>query len=239
MNNLQELLQSPLFSLTLTAGSYLLGQKIYKLAHGFPLLHPVLIAVIPVVLALEVIGVDYHQYLQSTELFTLLLGTATVALAVPLYQQLHLIRSHALPLTVTLVAGAIFAPAIALLLGWACGATEITLLSLAPKSVTTPIAIAVAESIGGLAAVAAGTVICVGIIGAVIAPPIMDRMNIHDPAVRGFTMGLTAHAVGTARAFEISPVCGAFASLGLALTGALTAFTMPLVWELVKILEIF
>ncbi|MCL6271175.1 LrgB family protein [Sansalvadorimonas sp. 2012CJ34-2] len=235
MSNLQELLLSPLFSLTLTAGSYLLGQKIYKLSRCFPLLHPVLMAVIPVIVILHLTGLDYLQYREGTEFFTLLLGTATVALAVPLYQQLHLIRTHARALMWTLVLGAIFTPAVALGLGWISGATEVTLLSLAPKSVTTPIAIAVAESIGGLATVAAGTVICAGIVGAVIAPPLMSRMGIHNPAVRGFTMGLTAHAAGTARAFEISPVSGAFASLGLALTGALTAFTMPLAWELIKL----
>ena len=159
---------------------------------------------------LELTGLDYQQYLKSTQLFTLLLGTATVALAIPLYQKLDLIRSHAVPILVTLIAGAVFAPAVAIGIAWLAGATDITLLSIAPKTVTTPIAMAVAESMGGLTTVAAGTVISVGIFGAVMAPPVMSWMGITSPTVKGFTLGLTSHAVGTARAFEISPVCGAF-----------------------------
>ena len=234
MSDLHQFLSSPLFSLTLTAGSYLLGLKVYRASRCFPLLHPVVVAVISVIFMLQLTGIEYHQYLDSTRLLSLLLGTATVALAVPLFQQLHLIRSHTRPLVITLLAGAAFAPVVALLLAWLCGASEVTLLSLASKSVTTPIAIAIAENLGGLATVAAGTVICVGVFGAVLGPPVMDRLKIDAPAVRGFTLGLTAHAAGTARAFEAGAVCGAFASLGLALTGAVTALTVPLLWELLK-----
>ena len=234
MNSLNEFIQSPLFCLTLTAGCYLVGLKVYRITRGFPLLHPVIVAVLPLLLVLHCVDLDFDKYLQGTALLQLLLGTATVALAVPLYQQLSLIRAHAFPIACTLVLGATFAPVVALLLAWLSGATEVTLLSVSAKSVTTPIAMAIAETMGGLAEVAAGTVILAGIFGAVAGPFVFDLLSIKNQAVRGFALGLTAHAAGTARAFECGQVCGAFASLGLAMTGAFTAVAMPLVWEIIK-----
>ena len=224
----------PLTAITLTAGSFTLGQRVYQRLGRFPLFHPVLLAVVFVTSFLEVFGISFADYRSNTEILSLLLGTATVALAVPLYEQLYLIRAHAKVLLIGLIAGSAFAPAIALVIAWLCGASELTLLSLAAKSVTTPIAIAVTEDIGGIPAIAAGTVIVVGIFGAVVGPPIMDRLNIQSKVVRGFTLGLTSHAVGTARAFELDPVTGAFSSLGLALTGAITAIAMPLIWHAVQ-----
>lgn len=225
------LLHSPLFTITLTAGSFLLGQKVYQACKRFPLFHPIVISVLAVTAFLEATGTSYADYRSSTYVLNLLLGTATVALAVPLYQQLHLIRSHARALSITLIAGALFAPIVAIGLAWLVGGSEEILLSLAAKSVTTPISIAVTEGLGGIPAIAAGTVICVGIIGAVVGPPILDHLKITNPAVRGFTLGLTAHAVGTARAFESGTVTGAFSSLGLALTGAITAIGAPVIWH--------
>ncbi|CAM3475491.1 LrgB family protein [Parendozoicomonas haliclonae] len=223
---------SPLVGITLTVGAFLLGQRIYEKCGRFPLLHPILIAVLSITVFLQLTGVSYDNYKDNMAIFSLLLGTATVALAVPLYQQLHLIRSHAKALLITLLVGFLLAPAIALAFAWFTGASATTLLSLAAKSVTTPIAMAVTESIGGIPPLAAGTVIFVGIVGALVGPALMDRMNIHNKAVRGFTLGLTSHAVGTARAFELDPVTGAFSSLGLALTGAITALIVPLLWHL-------
>ena len=229
--NVLSLLHSPLFTITLTAGSFLLGQKVYLASKRFPLFHPIVVSVLTVTAFLQTTGISYADYRSSTHILNLLLGTATVALAVPLYQQLHLIRSHARALSVTLLAGAVFAPVVAIGLAWLAGGSKDILLSLAAKSVTTPMAIAVAEGLDGIPAIAAGTVICVGIIGAVIAPPILDRLNITNPVIRGFTLGLTAHAVGTARAFESGAVTGAFSSLGLALTGAITAIGAPIIWH--------
>ena len=230
------LLNSPIFGLTLTIGSFLIGQKIYQLSGRFAPCHPVVIAVLFVTLFLEILGINYDDYRNSTEILNILLGTATVALAVPLYQQMHLVKTHAKALLITLIAGAVFAPAIALFIAWLCGANETTLLSLVSKSVTTPIAIAITENIGGLPAIAAGTVIIVGIFGAAVGLPIMNRLKIHNKAVRGFTLGLTSHAVGTAKAFELDPVTGAFASLGLALTGAITALATPIIWHAIQTL---
>ena len=221
----------PLVVITLTAGSFVLGQKIYLLLGRFPLFHPVVVAATFVTLFLEGLNIPFENYRDNSQILSLLLGTATVALAVPLYKQLHLIRQHARVLLIGLIAGSAFAPAIALLIAWLCGANKLTLLSLAAKSVTTPIAIVVTKDIGGIPAIAAGTVIAVGIFGAVVGPIIMDLLNIRSKVVRGFTLGLTSHAVGTARAFEIDPVTGAFSSLGLALTGAITAIAMPLIWH--------
>ncbi len=228
-----DVFSDPLLAITLTLGSYLFGSWVYRHSKNFPLFHPIVIAAATVTGILLITGTSYTQYRDSTKILNLMLGTATVALAVPLYQQWHLIKSHARPILITLFAGAVFAPLIAVGLAWSLGATPEILLSLVSKSVTTPIAIAVAESLGGITTVAAGTVIAVGIVGAMIGPVLLNNMGIHNAIVRGFTLGLTAHAVGTARAFEEDPVSGSFASLGLALTGALTALAAPVVWHLV------
>ena len=129
---------------------------------------------------------------------------------------------------VTLFFGATFACASALLLAWWLGATQETLLSLMTKSITTPIAITVTEEIGGITSVAVGSVILTGVAGITTISWLFERLNIRDDRLWGFCLGLAAHAIGTSRAFERSPVAGAFASLALCLTGAFTALFVPL-----------
>ncbi len=223
---------TPLFGLTLTLGFFQLSAWLFRKSGEFPLLHPVLTAAIPIAGVIYYLPMDYREYADSTELLTILLGTATVALAVPLYHQLPTIRSEAPAVIVTLLIGAMVAPLSAIVIAWLTGGNMETLLSVAPKSVTTPIAMAVSESMGGLISVTAGTVISVGVFGAVVTVPLMRIMRIENQAVLGFTLGLSAHGVGTAKAFECSTTAGAFASLGLALTGALTAIAMPLIYHL-------
>ncbi len=240
MNNtltvLRSLVTTPLFMLTITIGSFLLGKVVYKQCGRFAILPPLAIAAIIITAVLKWLGVEYSHYKENTQILSLLLGTATVALAVPLYQQVHLIRSHARPLLVTLVAAGIFAPACAIGIAWLSGATDLTLHSLLTKSITMPIAIATTESLGGIPAIAAGAVALTGIAGAALALPIMDRLKISSRVVRGFTMGLTAHVIGTARAFESDNMTGSFSSLGLALTGAFTAVAAPIIYHLVMAL---
>ena len=161
-------------------------------------------------------GTPYATYRDGVSLLSLLIGPATVALAVPLYGQRARIRPMWRPLCIALLVGSAAAIASALLIAWALGGTLETLMSLAPKSATMPIALPVAERMGGLSSLAAVAVAITGIAGTILAGPVLRLPRIHDPAVRGFAVGLTAHAIGTARELQVHPTAGAFAALAKA-----------------------
>jgi putative effector of murein hydrolase len=163
-----------------------------------------------------------------------LLGPATVALAVPLYANLERLKKTLVPIAGGLAAGSLAAVLSAIGIGWALGASRESLLSLAPKSVTTPIAMGIAEKLGGLPSLTAVLVVATGILGAVLARGTLNLLRIEDHAVRGFAVGVAAHGIGTARAFQVSETMGAFAGLAMGLNGLLTAFLFPLLvrlWE--------
>jgi len=161
-----------------------------------------------------------------------LLGPATVALAVPLYANFDRLKKNLVPIAGGLVAGSLAAVLSALGIGWALGASRESLLSLAPKSVTTPIAMGIAEKLGGLPSLTAVLVVATGILGAVLARSTLNLLRIEDHAVRGFAVGVAAHGIGTARAFQVSETMGAFAGLAMGLNGLLTAFLFPLLVRL-------
>ncbi len=223
-----ELLTSPLFALTLTLAAFQAANWLYRRLGQFPLLHPTMVGAVLVAGALSWLELPYEDYYADNGFLMFWLGPATVALAVPLYQQLRLIRQMALPILVTVVAGAVFAAGSAVTIAHWLGGAEVTLLSLAPKSVTTPIAIDLAEDIGGLTTLAAGAVALTAVVGICTAPLIYRLLGIDDPRVRGLCLGITAHGMGTARAFEDNPTAGAFSSLAMCLTGVLTAILLPL-----------
>lgn len=198
------------------------------------LLHPLVTAPLLVSIILLLINIDYPQYQRANQPLFFLLGTATVAFAIPLHQQFHRIRNLAKPLLITLLFGASFAVISALAIAWLLGASEQTLISSAPKSVTTPIALGISEKVGGNASLTAGIVVFTGVIGAIFGPLLFRCLGISDDRIKGFILGICAHGVGTARAFEISGKCGAFSSLGLGLTGAITALILP--WVVLSLL---
>ena len=186
-------------------------------------------AVVLIVAVLLATGTPYATYRKGVELLSFMIGPATVALAVPLYAQRQRIREMWRPLCLALLAGCSVAIVSALGIGWALGASMETLLSLAPKSATMPIALPVAGRLGGLpsfAAVAVAVAIT-GIVGAVLADPLLRLLHVHDPAMRGFAVGLTAHAIGTARELQTHPAAGAFAALAMGLNGVATAVMVP------------
>jgi predicted murein hydrolase (TIGR00659 family) len=223
----QHLSQLPLFGLLLTLLAYQLGLMVYQRFGRNILLHPITTAAIVISVILTSFNIPYREYLQANQLLHFLLGPATVALAIPLYQEFHNIRRMALPILVTVVVGGSFAAASAVAIAHGLGGTGTTLLSLFPKSVTTPIAMGVSESIGGLPTLTAGVVVFTGIIGALLSPLAFALVRLNDPRQQGVVLGINAHGVGTARAFELNPSSGAFASLAMGLTGAFTALTLP------------
>ena len=220
-------LQHPL-SLLVTIGSYLAGLAIYRKSNQKSWLHPVILGVFPIALFLQLYGVDYSAYRIESFPIHFILGPA----AVPLYNQLYLIRPIVGAIAITLVVGAIAASAIGVAMGYALDLQLSTIMTLSAKSITTPISMAVVGSIGGSPILAAGIVITTGVIGAIFAPMIFAICKVDDERVRGFTLGLNAHGVGTARAFEYGEVTGAFSSLALSLTGTIIAICLPLVVSL-------
>ncbi len=218
---------SPLLGLSATLLAYLLAQQCFRRSGQHPLTNPVLLAVGVLVAFLSFTGIRYEQYFEGAQFVHFLLGPATVALAVPLYAQINRLRRMLLPVTLGLLAGCVTAIVSAALLSRWLGASVATQLSLAPKSATTPIAMGVAEHIGGIPALTAALVIITGIFGATMAPHLLNALRVRDPAIRGFATGVAAHGVGTARAFQDGPESGAFAALAMGLNGALTALLTP------------
>ncbi|WP_373081611.1 LrgB family protein [Zhongshania sp.] len=225
---MSELFHGPLFAICLTLLAYQGAMFLYLRSDRAALLHPTISGATLIAVALFSLGQDYHAYYRNIDWLTFLLGPTTVALAVPLYRQLHLLRNMAGPLLITVSTGAVFASASALIIAWLFGANQSTLLSLTTKSITTPIAITVTQDIGGITTIAVASVILTGVVGITTITWLFNKLNIQDDRLWGFCLGLAAHAIGTSRAFERSPVAGAFSSLALCLTGAFTAIFVPI-----------
>ena len=225
---------SPLLGLTVTLLAYQGAYAIYRKAGFHPLANPVLLAVVFLVSLLALTGTPYQTYFDGAQFVHFLLGPATVALAIPLYAQVKRVKAMFWPILISLVVGCLTAALSAMAVGKLFGASLATLLSLAPKSVTTPIAMGIAERTGGLPSLTAVLVITTGILGAVGARYLFDALKIKDQAVRGFAIGIASHGIGTARAFQVSEQCGAFAALAMGLNGALTALLIPLLVPLLR-----
>jgi predicted murein hydrolase (TIGR00659 family) len=220
---------SPLLGLTLTLLAYQAALQVHKRCGGHPLANPVLLAVSALVALLWITDTPYRTYFDGAQFVHFLLGPATVALAIPLYVQLGRLKRMALPLLGALLVGSLTAALSAVAIGRLLGASTTTQLSLAPKSVTTPIAMGIAERIGGLPSLTAVLVIMTGILGAISARTIYRWLHIDDDAVRGFALGIASHGIGTARAFQESEQMGAFAALAMGLNGLMTALLLPVV----------
>ena len=223
----QALTHHPLFGIGITLGAYQVAMAAYERTR-WVFLQPVLVSMLTVIGILLLSGLSFAEYKNSVAALTLLLGPATVALAVPLYLNLRRIRQLFWPIIITLALAGTFATVMGVGLAWAFGAEHIMLMSMAPKSVTSPIAMLVADQIGGIAALAAVFVMITGVIGAIVGPSVLRLCRVHHPAAQGMALGITAHAVGTARALQESDECGAFAALAMSLMGVITAVLLPL-----------
>lgn len=217
----------PLFALGITLGAYQLALKLFEKTR-LVLLQPVLLSMVAVITVLWLCGLAFDEYKRNTEILGILLGPATVALAVPLYLNVRRIRQLLWPTLATLVAGGVFATLSGLALGAWLGADHLLLMTLAPKSVTSPIAMLVADQLGGVAGMAAVFVLITGVVGAIVGPGVLRLLKVEAPAVRGMALGICAHAVGTSVALAEGEECGAFAALGMSLMGVSTAILLPL-----------
>ena len=219
---------NPLLWLTATMLAYIAGHWLYRKSGENPLVNSVAIAVIVLIALLWATDTDYTRYFDGAQFVHFMLGPAVVALAVPLYENRRKVRRTILPIVLALLAGSTTAVVSAVGIAGALGASMETVTSLAPKSVTSPIAMGIAERIGGLPSLTAGLVIITGILGATIGTPLFNAMGVKDWRARGFAMGVTAHGIGTARAFQVNEIAGTFAAIALGLNGVVTAILVPL-----------
>jgi len=235
MNDLRQLWvylsATPLLHLTLTLVAYQAGLWLYRRSGGHPLVNPVLIAVVTLVALLTATGTGYATYFEGAQFVHFLLGPATVALAIPLYRQFAAVKRSAAAILASIAGGSIAAAASAVAIAWAMGASRDSIVALAPKSVTAPVAMAITRELGGLPSLTAALVILTGITGAMLGPIVLDLLRIRDWQARGLAMGTAAHGIGTARALQVNEVAGAFSGLAMGLNALATALLLPLVWK--------
>jgi len=226
------LAQSPLLWLALTVAAYGVADLVHRRLGRAAVANQVLIAVLLLLLVLTVSDTRYATYFEGAQFVHFLLGPATVALAVPLQREMARVRARAIPLSLAVLAGSATAIVTAVGTAWLLGASRPTLVSLAPKSTTTPIAMGIAEKLGGLPSLTAALVILTGILGAVAGPAVLRRVGVRDAAATGFAMGVASHGIGTARAFQLDERAGAFSGLGMGLNALVTSLILPAILRL-------
>lgn len=226
------LAQEPLAALTATLVAWIIAVRLHESAGRHPLVNPVLIAVVLLACTLLVAGIAYRDYFAGAQLVHFLLGPATVALAVPLHRQFALVRRSALAAVVSVVTGGVFAAAAGVAIALALRAAPEVTASIAPRAVTTPVAMGIAERIGGLPSLTAVVVILSGIVGAALGPLVLDLVGVKDWRARGLAIGTNAHGIGTARALGVNATAGAFSGLAMGLNALATALLLPLLWTL-------
>ncbi|WP_374300091.1 LrgB family protein [Paracoccus sp. (in: a-proteobacteria)] len=223
------LAQGPLLWLTATLAAYVIGDAAFRAAGRQSWANPVLIAVIQLAVLLGATGTDYATYFEGAQFVHFMLGPATVCLALPLYDNLPRVRRAAWPMLAGLCVGSGVAVVSALGIARAFGIGGPVLASLAPKSTTAPVAIGIAERIGGQPTLTAALVLLTGIFGAVVVTPLLNALRVRDWRARGFAVGVAAHGIGTARAFQVNQTAGAFSGIGMGLNAVLTAVIAPVV----------
>jgi len=210
-------------TIVLYAGSSALHRRLDKA----PIANPTLLSIAALVLILAGCGIPYETYFESVAVLHYLLGTAVVALAVPLYRNANRLQGRCISMALALVAGSLASIFVGLVVATLGHASASTVLSIAPKSATAAVSMEISRLIGGAPAVTATLTIMTGIIGAVGGPYVLNALRIHAPEARGFAMGVASHGIATARAFTESEVAGSFAGLGMVLNAIVTALIVP------------
>ncbi len=222
-----------LFGISVTLAAYALSSAIWNRLDKNAFFHPVLVSTLFVGALLIATDMPYESYFLQAEPLNLALGAIIVLLAVPFYRQMGVLRESAKPISCALVVGSVVALLSALAYSIAIGADQELIATIAPKSATTAVAVQLSERLGGIPSLTAVLVISTGIAGAVLGPPLLDAVAVTNPRARGFALGLAAHAIGTARAFQMSETAGVFASIGMILNALLMILLVPAVLGLV------
>ena len=230
---MKEYFSNEFFLIALTFGSYFLGKLLRKWT-GWVVMNPILVSIVTIIVFLELTGIKYETYNAGGHMIEFWLRPAVVALGVPLYMQLEKIKKEFLPILISELAGCIVGIVSVVYIAQKMGASRDVILSLASKSVTTPIAMEVTRSVGGIPSLTAAVVVCVGLLCAVCGYRTMGFARVKTPVAQGLSMGTAAHALGTATSMDVSNVHGAYASLGLTLNGIFTALLTPSVIPLLN-----
>jgi len=220
--------QSPLLWLTVTLLTYAVADAVSLATHRHALANPVFHSMWIIGAFLLLTGTSYTTYFEGAQFVHFLLGPATVALAVPLYENRKAALAAILPMLAALAVGSATAIGSVVLLAEAAGLPRTVVLSLAPKSVTAAVAMGISESLHADPSLTAVAVILTGIMGAMIVTPLMNRLGTRDLRARGFAVGIAAHGIGTARAFQVDAVAGVFASIAMSLNALVTSLLVPL-----------
>ena len=230
-----EFLENKYLLLALTFGAFALFKELQRRT-GWVLLNPILLTIALLILFLKLTGISYETYQEGGQLIEFWLKPAVVALGVPLYLQLEMVKKQLLPILLSQLVGCLVGIVSVVLVAKLLGATPDVICSLAPKSVTTPIAMEVSNTIGGIPSLTAAVVVLVGLFGAVFGFKILTLGRVKSPIAQGLSMGTASHAIGTSAAMEVSRKYGAYASLGLTLNGILTALLTPAILRLLGVI---
>lgn len=228
-------LENEYLLLALTFGAFALFKELQKRT-GWVILNPVLLTIAVLIFLLKLTGISYETYSEGGELIAFWLKPAVVALGVPLYLQLEMIKKQLLPILLSQLVGCLVGIISVVLIAKGLGASPEVVCSLAPKSVTTPIAMEVSNATGGIPSLTAAVVVMVGLFGAVFGFKVLSFGHVKSPIAQGLSMGTASHAIGTSAAMEVSKKYGAYASLGLTLNGILTALLAPMMLRLLGII---
>ena len=212
---------SVFFGVFVTLAAYFLGLKV-KEKTGLAIMNPLLIAIVLVMLLLRGLDIDYAAYNQSARLVSSLLTPATVCLAVPLYEQLQLLKRHKAAILTCVISGVLTSLICVLVLAMLFGLDHAAYVTLLPKSITTAIGMGVSEQLGGHVSITVAVIIITGVIGNMIAESVCRAFHITDPIARGVAIGTASHAIGTTKAMELGEVEGAMSSLSIVVAGVLT-----------------
>ena len=222
------IISSDLFLIVLTIGLFLLSGEIFRRTR-LMLLHPVLLTAVAVIVFLKLAGIEYAHYKQSVVILDFALGMSVVALGYLMYEQVERLKSATLPVLGATIVGCIVGIGLVVGIALCFGMERDIITSIAPKSVTVPIAIAISEPRGGVVAVTSVVVFCTGVLGSICGAKLLSLCGVKDPMARGFALGAASHGIGTARAIELGAVEGAMSGLAMALTGFGTAVLLPIV----------
>lgn len=227
-------MNSELFILTLVIGSYLVAMVLYKKTR-IPLLHPLLTSILFIIVVLKIFDIQYDTFKDGSRLIHFMLGPSVVALGYVLYEQLRYIKGNVVSILTAIFVGAIVGIVSVIAIGKLMGADATLIATLQPKSVTTPIAMGIAEKTGGIPSLTAVVVVVVGIFGSIVGPFVMKVLGIESRIAKGLALGASSHGVGTAAALQLGAVEGALSGLAIGLMGIMTAILVPVIGFIISL----
>lgn len=228
MKIVTELLTNPYFAIPFTLGIYILAQKLYHKVH-FPLFQPLVVTIIILIVLLKVVDIPYEEYRKGSNLLDFLLGPSVVAVGYLLYQKSEYLKGRLISILTSVFIGAVVGIVSVMLIAALFGADKIIVASMAPKSVTTPIAMALSEGSGGIPALTAVVVVIAGIFGGLVSPIVFRVLKIEDKVAKGLALGASAHGMGTLTAIQLGAVEGALGGLAIGIMGLFTSILIPIV----------